>query len=164
MNTRNLIKRAIYGLIISEFIMQAFFLTLSICLGEVIFSSAHPFEKGLLHDFIMQFTTFAVLGLVMGVIYHFYSEKIKDVSSGKKQLKIIISAVYIVAIAIIVIFGARGIIEGTSSFISILFKGGTVLLVLGVLFVLAYLVASPILNRIDKECVEQLNRKLSENR
>ena len=160
---KNLFKRIIYGVVIAEFIMQTFFLILSINLGELVYA-VYPSGKGVLHDFITQFITFTVLGLVFGIIRHIYVEKMEKISSGKAQLRFIICIFLSVLLAIMIIYGVRAVIEGIASIGSIIIKDGIVLVILGGLFCIAYLIASPILDKIDKECVEQINKKLNERK
>ena len=164
MKMKALIRRALEGMLITEFVMQAFFMVLSINLGKLMFTVIFENGKGQLYYFVAQFITYGILGLAFGVISYFYKEKIEKATSGKTQFKFILYTFMLVMVVSTVVIIGRAYIEGMRSIESLIFSGATVLIIVCGLFGLAYLITAPILDKIDKECVEQLNKKLNESK
>ncbi len=143
-------RRSILGVVVAEFVMQSFFLILSLCLGNVVYST-YDSGKGLLYDFATNYAFFAVIGYVFGSISHVYIEKKERGLSGKKEFSFILWLFMLVLLTVALVFAIKACMLGTTTVSSIIIKGVAVAISLGSLFAIAYFLVAPVLDDLEKQ-------------
>ncbi|MBR6033448.1 MAG: hypothetical protein IKP28_01700 [Clostridia bacterium] len=150
-----LFERALLGLVIAEFVMVLFFLVVSICVGELVFSTFVS-GRGLLYDLTTNFAFFAVIGYVFGIAAHVYIEKKENGMSGKKELGFVMWMFLVMFFTVLLVFTVKGISIGITDFAHVIVSGTAIFILLSLLFAAAYFLVSPVLDKLDKKCVKEV--------